>query len=173
MLPPPDANRIGNADEETLHKLSLSFSRQWVSVVTGEIKLPGDNLTLIDDTGSEVELDETVKDRVLLSLGLYYDFAARRLLALNKQLPEPKAIAGIHDNTFFVLASHTIPEDVTTEDNWAFDLAFSYFMGLRTSAYLADVRKIDKLPEKPLQTSTLEIQFTSGISTSTSERSVS
>jgi hypothetical protein len=152
MLPPPETKSMEDASEETIHELSLSFSRQWVSVVTGEIKLPGDKLTLINEAGSEVELDETIKDRILLSLGLYYDFAARRLLTLNKQLPEPKAIAGIHDNTFFVLADHTLSEDITTEDNWAFDLAFSYFMGLRTSAYLADVHKIDKLPEEPFQT---------------------
>lgn len=150
-LLPPDTKVMEDADEKILHELTLSFSSQWTSVAMDQLQLPDGNLTLIDDAGSEVELEETIKDRILLCLGLYYDFAARRLLALNKQLPEPKPIAGIHDKTFFVLAEHELPENVTAEDNWAFDLAFSYFMGLRTSAYLADVRKIEKLPEGPFQ----------------------
>ena len=152
MLPPPDVELVKEADDETLHELTLSFSRQWISVVVGETELPDDNQTFTGEDDSEVELDETIKDRILLNIGLYYDIAARRLLALNEQLSEPRAIAGIHDNTFFVLAGHELSEDVTPEDRWAFDLTFSYFMGLRTSAYLADVRKIDKLPQESFQT---------------------
>lgn len=150
-LPPPDVKLIEQADKEILHHLVQTFSGQWVSVVMRKLELSNEKLPVVGDK-SETESDETVKDRTLLNLGLYYDFAVRRLLTLNRQTSDLRAIAGIHDNTFFVLAGHKHPEDATIEERWAFDFTFSYFMGLRTSSLLAEIRKIDKLPEEPFQT---------------------
>jgi hypothetical protein len=130
------------------------FSEQWVSVVLKKIELSYEKLPLVEDK-SENESDETIRDRVLLNLGLYYDFAVRRLLTLNRQTSDLRAIAGVHDNTFFVLAGHEHPEKVTIEERWAFDFTFSYFMGLRTSSLLAEIRKIDKIPKEPFKLSNI------------------
>jgi hypothetical protein len=151
-LPPPDIGLIEKTDAETLHKLTQSFARQWVSLVVGGLELPDDSISSVEDGNANVGSDETIRDRVLLTLGHYYDSAVRRLLELDRSHPEFRAIAGVHDNTFFLLADCELPEDVTPKEGWAFDLTFSYFMGLRTSAYLADIRRIDKLPQEQFQT---------------------
>ena len=94
-LPPPDTKLIEEADEEILHRLTFTLSRQWVSIVTRKIELSTESLVILEKDDSETKLDETIKDRVLLNIGLYYDFVVRRLLALNKRSPDPRDLRSL------------------------------------------------------------------------------
>lgn len=153
QLLPPQVTDLTNADGKLLFDTVVTFHANWITLVTGQITLPDIRVKYehSDNAQEEYLEGQDLWDQALLTVGLYYDFALRRLMQLG-ELPEGKdSIPGIHSKTYLELNQVKLPSTTTDNQLWALEFTSYYFNCLYSSCLLARVRQIDRLPQEPVQ----------------------
>jgi hypothetical protein len=89
-LPPPELSCLKDIKLDKLHATAQLLHDAWLSILTGEHKLPVEKASWVCvNCKREYSLSGTaLLNRVLLSIGAYYDFAVNRLMRSEARMAE-------------------------------------------------------------------------------------
>jgi hypothetical protein len=149
-LPQPEESALANAKQEELYKVAQVFSRLWQELVMNQITLSSDRVTgVCSISGKMTQLEGVLLwDRVLLSLGSYYDFAARAILPpkLTEGKKEIYLIPGLNSKSIDALTAEVERfENVPDYQRQSLILTGIYFNSLFMSYFLRLLRQREQL----------------------------